>query len=53
MTLSPCRLVFEQDVIRPVGIERWIQVDQVNRFVANVVTQDGQVIAVIKGVHEG
>ena len=45
------RFVLEQHVVIAVGIERRVQIDQVNRLVLDVVPQDIQIVAVVESVH--
>ena len=40
----------EQHVVRRVGVERRVQVDEVYRFVRDVAPQDVEVVAVVEGV---
>lgn len=46
-------LLLEQHVVRAVGVERRVEVDQVDARVANVVAQDVKVVAVEEGVLVG
>ena len=41
----------EQDIIRRVGIERRVEVDQVNAVISDAVAQHAQVIAAIQMIH--
>ena len=43
-------LVFEQHVVRSVGVEGGIQVDQIHALIGDVVAQDGKVVALEQGV---
>ena len=43
--------VFEQDLIIAVAIERRVQIDEVDGLVLDVIPQDVQIVAVVKGVH--
>lgn len=53
MRLLPDRSRFEQDVVGAVGVEWRVEVDQVDGFIAHVVAQDLQVVAVEEGVAAG
>jgi hypothetical protein len=43
-------LVLEQHVVGAVGIERRVEIDQVDRFVRDMLAQDRQVVAVEEGI---
>ncbi len=38
----------EEHVVVLAAVERWVEIDQVNRLVADVFAQNGEVIAVVK-----
>ena len=42
---------FEQEIVVALGIERRVEVDEVNGFVREVVAQDVEVVAEVKLVH--
>ena len=42
---------FEEEIVVALGIERRIQVDEINGFVRNVLAQNLEIVAVIKLVH--
>lgn len=42
---------FEQEIVVALGIERRVEVDEVNRFGRNVVAEDVKVVAVIELIH--
>jgi len=44
-------LVPEQHVVRAVGVERRVEIDQVDRLVLDVLAQDVEVVTVVKSVH--
>lgn len=45
--------VFEEYVVGAVGVERWVEVHQVDGSIGDVLAQDGEVIAVVEGVGGG
>ena len=42
---------FEEEIVVALGIKRRVEIDEVNGFGRDVVTQDVQVVAIVKGVH--
>jgi len=45
------RFVLKKYVVIAVGIERRVEIDQVYRLVLDVLPQDVEIVAVVKGVH--
>ena len=46
------RLVPKQHVVVSVGIERRVEIDQIDRLILDVVAKDLQIVAVVEGVHK-
>jgi hypothetical protein len=42
---------FEKHVVIAVRVKRRVEIDQVNRLILDVVPEDLQIVAVVKGVH--
>lgn len=42
--------VLEEDVVGAVGVEGWVEVDEINGFGGDVLAQDGEVIPIEEGV---
>lgn len=51
-TLMPVRRL-EQHIVIGVGIERWIEIDEIDAFVSNVLAQNGEIVAIKKRVLGG
>ena len=46
-------LLFEQNVVRGVGVEGRVEVDEVYRLIGKVVPEDGEVVTVVEYVRHG
>ena len=42
---------FEEEIVVALGVKRRVQIDEVHRFRRDVLAEDSEVVAVVKGVH--